>query len=92
MMHEKANATLLAARKIVLSLHDDKAKFTEYALQEHAGREERMAILSVLNFQEFIALLPKVVSTRRKDKKHAKSTEEISKRNVGIPHRKKPSG
>ena len=55
MMHEKVNQTLIAARKTFLALHEDQAQITKFAFKEHAGSDERRAILNVLNFQEFVA-------------------------------------
>ena len=55
-MHEKGtNQALIEARRKVLELHEAKTDFTKFALQQHASSEERKAIMTVLNFREFVA-------------------------------------
>lgn len=54
-MHERVNQRLLDARRKVLTLHHGNAEFTKFALKEHGETDEAMALLTVLNFQEFVA-------------------------------------
>lgn len=55
-MHEKGiNVALMDARATVLDLHEKKAECTKFALQEFIASKEAQAILTVLNFREFVA-------------------------------------
>lgn len=55
-MHMRQNQAFSEARKVVLSLQEDKAQFAKYALKEHTDSKETDCILVVLNFNEFIAV------------------------------------
>ena len=55
-MHEKgANLALIEARRTVLALHGTKENLSKFATKDYVTSKEAMAILTVLNFREFVA-------------------------------------